>query len=791
MDIAYGPTVGIGGVKYALVLIDRKSKMKYIYGLNNLKLSIRQALQQFLLDAGRKPRLIRTDFDHRLIGGTTKTFLLNQQVKIEAAPPRRQHQNGLIERHWQNIVVIARNWLKSELLPSTFWFFAVKRAVEVLNILPVVTKEGLVYTPYERTYGKKVNFRNLFPMFSKAYIKISTEQGGGHLNKYKTQSLKVICVGKCPKSDSLLFYHPPSKQILSNADGVRFDNFSPSGPQFDLQYDGSFTMTRKSEQQIHQSPAHEIDSTAYYIVNEKSIAVNVISIPIDETTDCYTVQEKESGKIVELQPDQILDTDPTIPPSDTDEPINHMYKWISHNAKATLFLSELWKKPRQGYLQRTGDDWSFIPGRSKSANPIKLPNFNETSESMIHNKKLFKGWKTSAGIINARQSRAISNIACALIKARHVSAKDLLNSTAPSSLIQHAKLHPTDKTVWDKAYFEEYDGLVNLDTWKVISEDEYKAIKNQVKRTLPTMAIATIKTNSDGQPERAKYRIVALGNLDPHEWSKQDCFAPVLSQQELRLILALSARNKCIPKTGDVSQAFCQSYLPKDEIYVCRPPAGCPITPDNSYWKLLKTLYGLKRSPRHWYGMARKILLKIGFKQCQHSPCLFKAHLIDGEPPIYLGLYVDDFIYFSKSKSVESKFETEFASHVPVKFTPEVDYFLGIKFTNKKHSNGDVEIKISQTAYIDATVKQFGLDKAAVITPKTPYRSGYPVDAIPNIDYDELTQNRLTHKMQTIVGCLNWLSISTRPDIATITSILAKYCRNPSQGHIDSALRVV
>jgi hypothetical protein len=45
--------------------------------------------------------------------------------------------------------------------------------------------------------------------------------------------------------------------------------------------------------------------------------------------------------------------------------------------------------------------------------------------------------------------------------------------------------------------------------------------------------------------------------------------------------------------------------------------------------------------------------------------------------------------------------------------------------------------------------------------------------------------------MQTIIGCLNWLSISTRPDIATVTSILAKYCKNPSQGHIDSALRVV
>ena len=86
MDIAYGPTVGIGRIKYALILIDRKTKRKLIYGLKNLKNSIRNALEQYLVDAGTKPRLIKTDFDHRLIGGKTRKYLLNRGVKVEAAP---------------------------------------------------------------------------------------------------------------------------------------------------------------------------------------------------------------------------------------------------------------------------------------------------------------------------------------------------------------------------------------------------------------------------------------------------------------------------------------------------------------------------------------------------------------------------------------------------------------------------------------------------------------------------------------------------------------------------------
>eukprot|EP00957_Ditylum_brightwellii_P120553 9196995-Ditylum_brightwellii.AAC.1 len=41
-----------------------------------------------------------------------------------------------------------------------------------------------------------------------------------------------------------------------------------------------------------------------------------------------------------------------------------------------------------------------------------------------------------------------------------------------------------------------------------------------------------------------------------------------------------------------------------------------------------------------------------------------------------------------------------------------------------------------------------------------------------------------------MVGALNWLAISTRPNLATIINILAKYMACPSQGHIEAAKRV-
>jgi hypothetical protein len=156
-----------------------------------------------------------------------------------------------------------------------------------------------------------------------------------------------------------------------------------------------------------------------------------------------------------------------------------------------------------------------------------------------------------------------------------------------------------------------------------------------------------------------------------------------------------------------------------------------------------------------------------------------------------LGLYVDDFFYFSASSEVEKKFEKEFGAKIDMEFNGPVTYFLGIKFITETHEDGNVSIQMSQEAFIDTLVQSAGLDGDGVTEPKTPYRVGYPVDKIPIETYEEDTQHKMTHLFRVLVGSLNWLSISTRPDIATITNMLAKYCNKASKGHIEQAKRVI
>jgi len=86
------------------------------------------------------------------------------------------------------------------------------------------------------------------------------------------------------------------------------------------------------------------------------------------------------------------------------------------------------------------------------------------------------------------------------------------------------------------------------------------------------MAISAVQYVENIKPARAKWRIVALGNLHPHKWSTHDFFVPVISMVELRFMVSLTIQHKYILRSGDVKQAFCQTVLPRDEQYVLRPP---------------------------------------------------------------------------------------------------------------------------------------------------------------------------------------------------------------------------
>lgn len=115
-----------------------------------------------------------------------------------------------------------------------------------------------------------------------------------------------------------------------------------------------------------------------------------------------------------------------------------------------------------------------------------------------------------------------------------------------------------------------------------------------------------------------------------------------------------------------------------------------------------------------------------------------------------------------------------------------VSHFLGIRF-QWRQQNGEVKVHLSQEAFSDHLIEQAGLSHDSTTSNPTPFRSGYPVDSIPTPPDDLPYKEKLQAELRSYVGSLVWLSQGTRPDLATITNILAKYQANPGYGHVAAA----
>ncbi|CAI7728504.1 unnamed protein product [Closterium sp. NIES-53] len=117
----------------------------------------------------------------------------------------------------------------------------------------------------------------------------------------------------------------------------------------------------------------------------------------------------------------------------------------------------------------------------------------------------------------------------------------------------------------------------------------------------------------------------------------------------LRVLLALAASLNLEVEQLDVCTAFLYGLL-MEEVYMRQPPGY----DDGSgrVWKLKRTLYGLKQSPRGWYKRIDDFLLQHGFARSECDSALYV--LKEGEKQLVLLLYVDDLLLFFDSKDLIS-----------------------------------------------------------------------------------------------------------------------------------------
>jgi hypothetical protein len=348
----------------------------------------------------------------------------------------------------------------------------------------------------------------------------------------------------------------------------------------------------------------------------------------------------------------------------------------------------------------------------------------------------------------------------------------LLCHSAMSNNVPSSAKEALQDPNWKKAMQDEYNSLVSNKVWDV--------------STLPQGRTAiggkwhfVIKYGADGNVLKYKARYVAKGFTQVFGRDYGETYSPTVNLATIRCLLAVAAQLQCEVYQMDIKTAYLNAGIEED-IYM-RQPEGFEehSTGKQHVCHLKKSLYGLKQSGRNWYLTLSGYLTSLGFTSSDNDPCLFTK--VIHSVYYYVCVWVDDIIYFSS----DTKFSKEFQVQISKKFTigdvAPLHWFLGMKIERQRG-----RIVISQQQYIETLLEKHGMLQCKPVT--TPIlektalsRSDCPEDGT----LEQANMKEVDYR--GLVGSLNYLATTSRPDIAYTAHALSSYLCNPGPTHWTAA----
>ena len=191
----------------------------------------------------------------------------------------------------------------------------------------------------------------------------------------------------------------------------------------------------------------------------------------------------------------------------------------------------------------------------------------------------------------------------------------------------------------------------------------------------------TIKYNPDGTIERYKARLVAKGYTQTYGIDYSETFPPVAKINTIRVLFSVAANKEWPLHQFDVKNAFLHGEL-KEEVYMEAPQGFTDRFAEREVCLLKKSLYGLKQSPRAWFGKFTLAMNKYGFKQSNSDHTLFLKRR--GNLITCLIIYVDDMIITGDDKEEIAKLRKSLFTEFEMKDLGKLKYFLGIEVLRSK-----------------------------------------------------------------------------------------------------------
>ena len=248
----------------------------------------------------------------------------------------------------------------------------------------------------------------------------------------------------------------------------------------------------------------------------------------------------------------------------------------------------------------------------------------------------------------------------------------------------------------------------------------------------------------------------------------------------IRCMWAIAAQLKCKVYQMDIKTAYLNAAIDED-IYLEQPEGF--NKGKGLYCHLLKSLYGLKQSGRNWYKLLSNFLVKLGFQPSKADQCLFVK--VINNVYYYVAIWVDDIIYFSADPGFHNAFQQQMATEFTIGECGELNWFLGMKISCQPG-----RIEASQEQYIEALLKRFGMQDCKASSTPTTEKQQLTKDDCP-AEGSQQRRDMETLDYRGLVGSLNYLATTTRPDISFICHVLSSFLHNPGMSHWVAAKHVL
>ena len=237
--------------------------------------------------------------------------------------------------------------------------------------------------------------------------------------------------------------------------------------------------------------------------------------------------------------------------------------------------------------------------------------------------------------------------------------------------------------------------------------------------------------------------------------------------------MALAARWDLEIRQLDAVNAFPNCEL-DEEVYIELPDG---FKASGKVGRLLRALYGLRRSPLLWQKLLSSALQELGLQAGKEEPCIFlNNHLI-------VFFFVDDICYMFRAcdQAITDEFRDDIDNRFKIRDLGELRWFLGIRVTRDRSKR---RLWLCQDSYIESIATRFNLICDG-LAPTTPIGTQH---LVPN---EDIANHAFTHLYQRKIGSILYPAIITRPDIAFTAARLSSFLTNPSPDHMAAANRCI